>query len=101
VADNFVFNRWYVFLATIFNIAVAFGVLLFHVWCIAFNPSRGAEITLGFDRLWNVAMGQGNETVSSWEGRRNGPLEKPINWLFSKLGLGENHCDNNIDEGRQ
>ena len=99
MADNFKFNRWYLFLATIFNVTVSVGVNLYYLWCIAFVPKRGAEIVLGIDRLWNVAMGQGNETVSSWEGRHIGPLEKPINWLFSRLVIGDNHCDNNLDEG--
>ena len=95
MAGNFTPQRIHLFLALLFVLFVGIVTTVWYAWCCIFNTGRALAILLAVDRLGNVAMGQGNETISSWEGRRNGPLEKPINWLFSKLGLGEDHCDNN------
>lgn len=65
--------------------------------CLVFNTGRATAIVLGYDRLGNIAMGQGNETISSWAGRHNSWLEPIINKLFELLGQGKNHCDNNIE----
>ena len=61
---------------------------------IFFNPQRALEIAIAYDRLGNAAMGQGgNETISSWAGRNNHWLEKPINWVFKILTGEDNPCD--------
>ena len=74
--------------------------LLIQFWfgiCWLFNTDRATAIVLGYDRLGNVAMGQGNETISSWAGKRNSWLEPIINKLFEWLGEGKNHCDRNLE----
>lgn len=73
-------------------------VNIFTLWCILFNTKRAVEIELAFDRVGNSAMGQGNETISSWAGRHNSWMEPYINKLFEWLGEGPNHCDNNIEK---
>ena len=76
-------------------IALLSGVILFWMAvAILFNINRATVIALAYDRLGNVAMGQGNETISSWAGKRNSWLEKPINFLFKILTGEVNHCDN-------
>lgn len=67
---------------------------------VIFNPVRAKAIVLAYDRLGNIAMGQGNETVSSWAGRKNSWLEPGINKLFEWLGAGKEHCDVSIERGR-
>jgi hypothetical protein len=74
------------------------GVKLFFIYCWFFNVDRAVQIVLGYDRVGNVAMGQGNETVSSWAGRHNSWLEPHINKLFFWLNGEHNHCDNNNRE---
>jgi hypothetical protein len=71
------------------NAAVMFWMAV----CIMFNIDRATQIALGYDRVGNVAMGRGWETISSWAGRNNDWLERPINWLFKVLTGEENHCD--------
>jgi hypothetical protein len=72
-------------------------VKLFFIYCWFFNVDRAVQIVLGYDRVGNVAMGQGNETISSWAGRRNSWLEPHINKMFEWLGEGKGHCDNNLE----
>jgi hypothetical protein len=80
-------------------------ILLFdcvvQVWfgvCLIFNVPRATAIALGYDRLGNVAMNQGNETLSSWAGRNNSWLEPVIDWIFKILTGEKNHCDNNREK---
>ena len=73
-------------------------VQMWTVWCIVFNPKRATEIVLAYDRVGNVAMGQGNETISSWAGRHNSWMERPINLMFEWLGAGKNHCDRSVEK---
>jgi hypothetical protein len=79
---------WFVILLT--NIVI-------QVWMLASiitGSNRAMEIALAYDRLGNAAMGRGNETISSWCGKRNGWQERFINKLFEWMGAGTNHCDN-------
>lgn len=79
----------------LFWIIILFFEFIVHTYlafCIIFNTNRATEIILAYDRVGNVAMGQGNETVSSWAGRHNSWLEKYINFLFELMGQ-KNHCD--------
>ena len=65
---------------------------------LIFNVERATTIALGYDRLGNAAMGQGNETISSWAGRKNSWMEPWINKLFKVLTGEVNHCDNNLEQ---
>lgn len=82
---------WWIILGLNVAAMIWFGV------CIVFNPARATQIALGYDRVGNAAIGQGNETISSWAGRHNDWLEKPINKLFEWLGAGPNHCDRSLE----
>jgi hypothetical protein len=62
---------------------------------IAGSP-RATTICEGYDRVGNILMGQGNETISSYYGKKGGWQEKFINWLFLKLTGEANHCKNHI-----
>jgi hypothetical protein len=75
--------------------------VLIHLWFLAsivFSTKRATAIILGYDRLGNIAMGQGNETISSNAGRLNRWYEPIIDKLFEWLGDGKNHCKNNIEK---
>jgi hypothetical protein len=72
-------------------------VQVWFAWCIIFNTKRATEIALAYDRVGNVSMGQGHETISSWSGRKNGWMEPYINKMFEWLGEGPNHCDTNLE----
>lgn len=62
------------------------------------GSQRAVEISLGYDRLGNASMGRGNETISSWVGKRNSWQERFINKLFNILTGEVNHCDNNREQ---
>ena len=78
---------WFVILAA--NVLIQMWFTL----SIVFSVKRATAIAMGYDRLGNAAMGQGNETISSWAGRHGGWQERFINWLFRLLTGEENHCD--------
>lgn len=78
---------WFIILGL--NVAA----MIWFAVCIMFNPTRATQIALGYDRVGNAAMGQGNETISSWAGRHSSWMERPINWLFKALTGEENHCN--------
>ena len=74
--------------------------LIVQIWFLVsliFNIDRAIKIILGYDRLGNIAMGQGNETISSWTGRHNSWLEPIINWIFKVLTGEDNHCDKHLE----
>lgn len=78
----------------------AIAVLNCAVWIwmgvsILFNTKRAIDIAIAYDRLANISMGQGDETISSWSGKKNSWQEEFINWLFFQLTGEVNHCDAN------
>lgn len=76
-------------------IAVANAAVMFWMAVsILFNTDRAIQIAVAYDRVGNVAMGQGYETLSSYYGKKNNTMEKFINWLFFVLTGEKNHCDN-------
>jgi hypothetical protein len=86
------------FIAYMLILVIELAVHFWFVVSLLFNTERALAIVLAYDRLGNVAMGQGNETVSSWAGRRNSWLEKPINFLFKILTGETNHCDSHLEK---
>lgn len=65
---------------------------------ILFNVERATSIALGWDRLGNASLGQGDmQTISSWSGRHGGWQERFIDWIFFNMTGEVNHCDNNIE----
>lgn len=79
------------FTIALFNIAVMFWMAA----SIMFSVKRATAIAIAYDRLGSAAMGNGQETISSWAGKKNSWQEQFINWLFKTLTGEENHCDNN------
>lgn len=79
------------FLILILNVVAQLWMLV----SIVTGSPRATSIALGYDRLGNVVMGQGNETISSWAGRRNSWMEPYINKMFKILTGEDNHCDRN------
>lgn len=84
-----------------FWFAIAFFngiVMLYMAFCILFNTDRATKISVAYDRVGNAAMGNNStETISSWAGRTNHWMEKPINYLFKILTGEDNHCDKWLD----
>jgi hypothetical protein len=83
----------------IFLIIIYFLNKIIQLWMlgsIIMGSKRALDIAVGYDRIGNIAMGQGNEKISSYYGRKHGWQERFIDWLFKTLTGEVGHCANSL-----